>query len=317
MPAPLRFSLTVDEYLSGVQVDQFLARHFRNYSTWRFQRMVQAGLVRIDHEPVAVNRRVFPGEVVELLLVEPPDHLIEPEPLPLDIIFEDAWIIVLSKPPGYIAHQAGDYQTGTLTNAVQHHLDCQTPLKGLLRPGIVHRLDRMTSGVMVLAKEHLSHRHLSAQFEQRRVTKSYTALVAGQMPQDQVTVTLPIGQLGGGNSVLMSARADALNPKPARTLLQVICRFPRTTLVKARPMTGRLHQIRVHLATLGFPVIGDEHYGTPESLAISGEIQLPPDRHLLHASEIGFSHPISEEWLEFHAPLADDFLDAVEHYLEQ
>ncbi len=167
---PFTAELIVERYLSGVRVDSFLIRHFRNYTPFRMQRIVRAGQVKIDDTTAETNERVYCGERVTVRLIEPPDKLHAPQPLPLRVVFEDAWIIVVDKPPGQITHPAGDLQTGTLCNALQAHFDRQTAWPGLLRPGIVHRLDRMTSGLIVVTKEHLSHRQLSIQFQRERVS---------------------------------------------------------------------------------------------------------------------------------------------------
>ncbi len=175
--------------------------------------------------------------------------------------------MAIDKPAGQIVHQVGDFQTGTLTNALQHHLDRQTWLRGLLRPGIVHRLDRQTSGLIIACKDHLSHRLLSIAFQERRVAKQYLAVVEGLVADDQQMIDLPIGQHAGRETILMSSLPDALRPRPARTMVRVLERRAGTTLVAARPLTGRLHQIRVHLAAIGHPVLGDEFY------AAGGEIR--------------------------------------------
>jgi 23S rRNA pseudouridine1911/1915/1917 synthase len=231
---------------------------------------------------------------------------LEPEPRTLEILYEDPWILVVIKPAGLVAHPVGEFQTGTLANAVQWHLDRQTHLKGLLRPGIVHRLDRMTSGVMVLAKEHHSHTDLSVQFQRGLVKKTYLALLEGNLIEDQGEINLPIGHAASRATVLMSAAPDARKPKPAQTRYEVIERFPGRTLVRAWPRTGRNHQIRVHFAAIGHPVVGDEFYE-------SGGMIKPPAlnreaRHALHAARLEFRHPITRIPLAMEAPLPEDIL---------
>lgn len=321
---PYHATLTVEKYLSGCRIDTFLAKRFRSYTSWRMHRIVRAGHVTVNGEPADPKRRVFTGQTVTVQLIEPPDDLMPAEAIPLTVIFEDEWLIVVDKPPGLIVHPCGESPRGTLTNAVQWHFDRTSPLKGLLKPGVVHRLDRDTSGVIVLAKDHLSHRLLSVQFQRGRVAKGYVALVEGVMPSDSGVIDLPIGRVLGCSSALMTTRADALDARPSRTAYEVIERLPRHTLVKARPRTGRLHQIRVHLASLGHPVVGDEYY------APFGELKPPrppllPDgtrpgppissyipRHALHAAELSFSHPITEEWLTFEAGRPKDLVRALE-----
>ena len=158
---PLTVECIVEAYLSGVRIDSFLSKHLRNYTSWRINRMVTAGLAKIDDQPAAPQDRVFRGQRVSLRLLEPPDKLLDPEPIIVPVVYEDPWLIVVDKPAGLVAHPVGDFQDGTLSNVLQSHLDRQTAIKGLLRPGVVHRLDRMTSGLIVTAKEHLAHRLLS------------------------------------------------------------------------------------------------------------------------------------------------------------
>jgi 23S rRNA pseudouridine1911/1915/1917 synthase len=321
--APHCATLTVEKYLSGCRIDTFLARRFRSYTSWRMHRLVRAGQVTVNGEAADPKRRVFAGQTVTVRLIEPPDDLMPAEPIPLTVLFEDEWLIVVDKPPGLIVHPCGESPRGTLTNAVQWHFDQTSPFKGLLKPGVVHRLDRDTSGVIVLAKDHLSHRMLSVEFQRGRVSKGYIALVEGVLAHDSGVIDLPIGRVNGCSSALMTTRADALDARPSRTAYEVIERLPNHTLVKARPRTGRLHQIRVHLAALGHPVVGDEYY------APHGELKPPrpplrPDgtrpgppisplipRHALHAAELSFAHPISQEWLTFEAEMPEDLRRAV------
>ena len=192
MSSPFTAEMLVEDYLHGVRVDRFLLKHFRNYTRFRMQRMVRAGQAGVDGKRVQISQRVFRGQTVSVRLIEPPDKLLEPESLPLEILFEDEWLLVVNKHAGQVAHPVANYQTGTLVNALQFHLDRQSPLPGLLRPGIVHRLDRLTSGVMVIAKDHLSHRRLSIQFQQYEVSKSYLVLVEGRVENRADSIDLPI-----------------------------------------------------------------------------------------------------------------------------
>ena len=315
---PFIAELVVERYLNGLRIDTFLGRHFRNYTPFRIQRLVKCGLVKIDGLTVAIEARVKRGQQVSVRLSEPPDKLLRREDVPLDILYEDPWLILVNKPAGMVTHPVPQYPFGTLSNAVQWHLDNQTALPGLLRPGIVHRLDRQTSGVIAVSKEHLSHRLLSIAFQRSRVSKSYLALVDGVMTQSSGKIDLSIGRAAGNRSALMSARADAREARPAQTLFEVLERFDGYSLVRAKPLTGRNHQIRVHLATIGHPVVGDECYGR------LGVIKPPPvagqvvpqssllDRHALHAEWLAFAHPILGDWREFHAPLAPDMKRAID-----
>jgi len=312
MPDRFTAELIVERYLSGVRVEQFLIRHFRNYTAYRMQRIVASGLVRVNGIAADLKTRVFYKQRIRVELIEPPDKLIEAEPLPLSVVYEDPWIIVVDKPAGQASHPVGVYQTGTLSNALQWHLDRQTALKGLLRPGIVHRLDRMTSGLMVVSKEHLAHRLLSHAFRRGRVAKEYLVLLEGNFERNQGTIDRPIGLHPEGGSILMSAHSQARKAKPARTHFEVVERFDDMTLVRARIDTGRSHQIRVHFAELGHPVVGDEYYGPFGSLRKSPNWVAGPDqpisvqRHALHAHRLTFDHPITGRELSFSSALPDD-----------
>jgi 23S rRNA pseudouridine1911/1915/1917 synthase len=329
---PFTAELIVERYLSGVRVDTFLARHFRNYTPWRLQRIVAAGQVKVDGTTVEIEERVYHGDTVRVRLIEPPDKLHRPQPLPLDIVYEDAWLIVVDKPPGQITHPAGDLQTGTLCNALQHHFDQQTSWPGLLRPGIVHRLDRMTSGLIVVAKEHLAHRQLSIQFQRERICKSYLALVEGVLESDSGTIDVPIGTSPEAGSVLMSCSPEAGDRRPSRTHYETLARGTEHTLVRARPRTGRNHQIRLHMASIGHPVLGDEFYGPFGAVKLSkveykalcarrasgrtngasressdeAEASEPTGRHALHAHRLEFEHPIFGGRIAFESPLPSD-----------
>ena len=307
---PLTIECIVEAYLSGVRIDSFLSKHLRNYTSWRINRMVTAGLAKIDDQPAAPEDRVFRGQRVSLRLVEPPDKLLDPEPILVPVVYEDPWLIVVDKPAGLVAHPVGDFQDGTLSNVLQSHLDRQTAIRGLLRPGVVHRLDRMTSGLIVTAKEHLAHRLLSIDFQHGKLSKSYVALIEGCPDFETRTLELSIGQRPGGNSVLMSARADAKNPRPAKTRVTVVERFARYSMVECVLFTGRNHQIRVHLSHIGHPILGDEYYGP------HGTIKQAPrfdgddpteERHALHAASLGFFHPILREWMQFRTSPPADF----------
>ncbi|RPI73718.1 MAG: RluA family pseudouridine synthase, partial [Planctomycetaceae bacterium] len=191
---PFTAELTVESYLHGVRIDSFLVRHFRNYTPQRMQRMVRAGQVRIEGVVAETTSRVYKGQSVQIRLVEPPDHLRLPEARVLEILFEDQWLIVVNKPADLVVHPCGNYPAGSLANALQAHFDSQTQFPGLVRPGIVHRLDRLTSGVMVCPKDHLAHRKLGIHWEQGRVSKNYLALVHGELAVDRGEIDSPIGQ---------------------------------------------------------------------------------------------------------------------------
>uniref|UniRef100_A0A7C4QR18 Pseudouridine synthase n=1 Tax=Schlesneria paludicola TaxID=360056 RepID=A0A7C4QR18_9PLAN len=321
---PPSTTVVVDRHLSGCRIDTFLSRHLRSYTSWRMHRLVRAGQVTVDGKTADVQERVYTGQTVSVRLLEPPDDLMPAEEIPLHVLYEDEWLIVVDKPAGLIVHPCGERPRGTLTNAVQWHIDRTAAVKGLVKPGVVHRLDRDTSGVIVLAKDHLSHRLLSLQFQRGRVAKEYVAVVEGVLASDRGVIDLPIGRVKGCSSALMTTRGDALDPRPSSTAYEVLERLPRHTVVKARPRTGRLHQIRVHLAAVGHPVVGDEYYAAHGELKPprppllpNGTRPGPPispyiSRHALHAAALSLTHPRRQEWMTFSAPWPLDLLEAVE-----
>lgn len=307
---PLTIECIVEPYLSGVRIDSFLARHLRNYTSWRLHRMVSAGLATIDDQPAESVDRVFTGQRVSLRLIEPPDKLLEPDTTAVEIVYEDPWTLVVDKPAGLVAHPVGDFQEGTLSNALQSYLDQQTPIRGLLRPGIVHRLDRMTSGLIVVAKEHLTHRLLSIDFQQGKLSKSYVALIEGEPDFDSRMIEYSIGRRPGRNTVLMSASPDAKDARPAKTRVTVLQRLGAYSLVECALFTGRNHQIRVHLSHIGHPILGDEYYGPHGTLRRAPRFEgdnPTEERHALHAASLGFLHPILRVWMQFRTDPPPDF----------
>lgn len=309
--APPKLSFHVDADAHGIRIDSFLMRCLRNFTRFRLQRIIRAGGVAIDANPADPDRRVRRGELVTVQLFEPPDKLFDPEPISVDVMFEDDWLIAVDKPAGLIVHPVGKRQTGTLCNVVQHHLDQQTKLPGILRPGIVHRLDRLTSGVIVIAKTFRAHKLLSIQFQERKVVKQYVALVDGHLPQDVGTIDLPIGRHPAGESILMTTDPGARESRDALTDYRVIERRDKATLVEVMPRTGRIHQIRVHFAALGHPLVGDEFYGPHGEIRADRLQENQPDRgnarHWLHASRLELSHPQDGRPICFEAPLPVEF----------
>jgi 23S rRNA pseudouridine1911/1915/1917 synthase len=329
---PPTFEMIVDRDANGVRIDSFLERQFRNYTSWKLQRIVRGGGATIDDAPAEERHRVFEGQRVRITLLEPPDKLLAPEDREVPILFEDSWIWVVDKPAGLIAHPAGEYPKGTLANVIQHWLDERTEAKGLLRPGIVHRLDRQTSGLMVVALNYTAHRALAWSFECGRVSKTYIAIVEGRIEENEGVIDAAIGRSPIGRKVLMSCVADALDRRPAKTHYKVLRRFAKHSLVMCRPLTGRNHQIRVHFAHIGHPLLGDEFYdafGRIKPLRDPAPKRVPGEdddfdpwetdvetgyairRHALHACRLAFAHPVTALWLDFQAALPADFEETI------
>ncbi|WP_417847787.1 RluA family pseudouridine synthase [Thalassoglobus sp.] len=320
--SPPTFEFIVDRSLSGIRIDSFLIKHLRNYTPWRIQRIVAAGGVRINNAVAEQTDRIFKGQTVSVRLIEAPDKLLAPKEMELEIIYQDEWLIVVNKPADLIVHPVGEEQSRTLANGLQHFLDQQTGTKGILRPGMVHRLDRQTSGAIAVALTYNAHAKLAGEFEASRVSKSYLAIVEGVIERDEGRIDRPIGKARSGMHVLMSCRPDAVKARNSKTNFRVLERFPNHTLVLARPVTGRNHQIRVHFAHIGHPLIGDEFYkahgkfhpnyadlNDGESRTV--ETGFPIKRHALHAVQLEFAHPITSRWETFIAPLPSDFLQTL------
>jgi 23S rRNA pseudouridine1911/1915/1917 synthase len=304
-----RLRFVVDRPYHGLRIDTFLAAKLRNLIPAQVQRLAAAGLVLVDDVPCAPDRRMSQREEVLVSLAEPPVPFYPPEPIPLAVLYDDPWLIAVNKPAGMLVHPSGPVDGGTLANAAQFLLDSQTILPGLLRPGIVHRLDRETSGVIVIAKDEAAHTGLTHAFERSTVEKTYLALVAGHVEEQGMTIRLPIG--GRPGSLLMSTGADALSPRPAETRIRVLRHFRSTTLVEARPRSGRKHQIRLHLAAIGHPILGDVHYGRMMCAGTSGSDaerrHATRTRHALHAAAVSFVHPVLNARLRIVAPVPADF----------
>src|SRR6202162_4782960 len=288
---------------AGRRLDLFLSERIPLLSRTRIQELIREGNVHVDGQTARASHRVAAGESVEIEVLSRPAMEALPEDLPLDLLYGDDDFVIGNKPAGMVVHAGAGHARGTLVNALLPRLGNLSAAGGALRPGIVHRLDRETSGAMVVARNDQAHEHLSEQFRSRNVRKIYLALVHGKMPRDSGTITLPISR-DPRRRTRMTARAA--KGRHARTDWRVIARLDRCTLVEAVLHTGRTHQIRAHFAALGRPVVGDTLYGAPRELR-AGTRNLPLlERNFLHASRIGFSHPLRGAWVEVRAPLPRD-----------
>ena len=257
----------------------------------------------MDGHIAKVSRRVAAGEEIGIDVLPRPAPVAEPEDLPLDLLYVDDDFVIVNKPAGMVVHAGAGHTRGTLVNALLHRLGNLSASGGTLRPGIVHRLDRETSGAIVVARNDRAHEHLSEQFRSRNVQKIYLALVHGKMQRDSGTITLPISR-DPRRRTRMTARAG--KGRHAQTDWRVVARLDHSTLVEALLHTGRTHQIRAHFAAIRRPIVGDTLYGAPRSLR-AGKRDLPlAERNFLHSARIGFSHPTSGAWVEVRAPLPRD-----------
>src|SRR6266536_4163306 len=283
-----------------LRLDQFLAKLLPEFSRSRLQQLIRDGFVRLNNKTSQPRQIVRGGDKIEL--TEPALEKIEtlPEAIPLEILFEDDDLIVINKPPGLVVHPGAGHREHTLVNALLNHCETLSGIGGKERPGIVHRLDKETSGCLVVAKNDATHRDLSEQFAARTVEKIYLALVAGKLPKTAGVIEGKIGR-----HPVHRQRMSAATPRgrAAKTEYRLVRSSDRATLIESRLHSGRTHQIRVHLHHLGHPVLGDKVYAP----------RLAKDfpRQMLHAWKLGFRHPRTDEWKNCEAPLPDDFNQAI------
>lgn len=293
-------TITVVE--SGERIDSFVAAALTDLSRSAAQRLIAAGHVQVNGAATRAAYKVRAGDVVTVHVPPPQPVAIEPEPLPLDVVYEDGDILVVNKAAGMVVHPGAGNPSGTLVNAILAHCPDLQGIGGELRPGIVHRLDKDTSGVLVVAKHDRAIRALQRQFKQRSVEKVYTALLIGNLAQDEGLIDAPIAR----HRVHRQRMAVVAKGKEARTRWRVVARYRDArqrpyTLVDVHLLTGRTHQIRVHFAWLGFPLVGDVVYGPSRP-------PLDAPRQFLHARSLTVAHPVTEERMTFTAPLPEDLV---------
>ena len=286
--------LTVPNEYAGWRLDRYLAAALPEFSRSRLQALIRSSDVQLEGKTVRTRETVQPGNVVRLTI--PPSQEVEaqPEEIPLQILFEDDDLLILNKPAGLVIHPGAGNPSHTLVNALLHHCPNLSGIGGKQRPGIVHRLDKETSGCLVVAKNDTAHRELARQFAGREMTKIYLALVTGTLKRCHGTIAAPIGRHPVHRKKM---RVDSRRGREARTDYRVLQSLGTVSLVECVLHSGRTHQIRVHLHHLGHPVIGDSLY--------SGESGAP--RQMLHAWKLGFTHPRTKEPMLFEAPIPEDF----------
>jgi len=312
-PTPdLPLELVVGEHAAGQRLDAFLAHELPKYSRVQLRKVIGAGGVKVNDQGTKVAHRLAAGD--RIVLVLPPMNSAGPNPeeIPLDILFEDEHIIAVNKPPGMVVHPARGHWSGTLASALSFHFRQLSTAGGPTRPGIVHRLDRDTSGVMVVAKTDPMHFALAAQFENRTTEKEYFAITAGVPDRDRDRIEQPIG-VHPHMREKMAIRAGHSTSREATSFYEVLERFAGFAAVRVLPKTGRTHQIRIHLAHIGCPVLCDKLYGGRTEIKRSELIRGCRDddtivlsRQALHAQRIKLAHPATGEPIEFTAPLPAD-----------
>jgi 23S rRNA pseudouridine1911/1915/1917 synthase len=313
-------TFTADPAAANLRLDQYLAQALSDISRARVQLLIEAGQVRVDGHPAKPKQKLRGGESIEIEGSPQPAPLhATPEDIPLQILHEDKHLAVIDKPAGMMVHAGSGANDdarnrGTLVNALLFHLNKLSDIGGDLRPGIVHRLDKQTSGLILVAKDDSTHRKLGEMFSQRHVAKTYLALLHGHLKKDDTTVTLPIARDLVRRTRMTTRRADGRTAvSHFHVLERLTTPYGPFTLVEVRIETGRTHQIRVHAQSLGHPVVGDTLYGAHHIIpGLAPELQL--DRNFLHAAHLSLTHPQTHKPLDIHAPLPvelESFLKAI------
>lgn len=304
-----RYTICAGE--EGLRLDVYLAGRGAGLSRSQIRKALEEDRVKVEGRRVKAGHRLRAGESVELTIPEPVPSAVRPEEIPLSIVYEDEHLLVVDKPAGMVVHPSAGHSSGTLVHALLHHCCDLSGIGGVLRPGIVHRLDRDTSGLLLVAKTDEAHRNLTEQFKNRRIAKTYLALVQGAPPVDAGEIRLPVGRHPADRK-----KMSTLSPrgKDAVTHWRVRERFGAVTLLEVDLETGRTHQIRVHLGSQGYPVLGDAVYGRPGwvksvSDPATRAILRGAKRQALHAARIAFHHPVHGTLLSFQSPLPGDLAE--------
>ncbi|WP_316631999.1 RluA family pseudouridine synthase [uncultured Ruminococcus sp.] len=284
---------------SGERLDKYLSDQVENLSRSAASRLIEDGKVTVGEKAVKKNYKLADGDRITVLIDDPKPVDITPEDIPLDIVYEDEHLLVVNKPKGMVVHPAPGNYSGTLVNALMYHCgDHLSGINGELRPGIVHRIDKNTSGLLAVAKSDIAHAGLSEQIKAHSFTRRYLAICYGNIKEDERTIDAPIGRHKIDRKKMCVTQ---INSKPAVTHIKVLERYSGFTYIECRLETGRTHQIRVHLASIGHPIAGDDVYG-PSKVITSLHGQC------LHAYQLGFIHPVSGEYMEFTADPPESFL---------
>lgn len=304
------YTLDVSDEAEGTRLDKFLAEALPDFSRTQIQRLIDDNRVELARGRATARYRVRAGERLRLEVPPPKPARLVPEDIPLDIVFEDDALVVINKPPGMVVHPAPGHDHGTLVNALLYHCQSLSGVGGEERPGIVHRLDKDTSGLMLVAKHDRSHRHLSDQLRVRTLRRRYHALVQGRPAPEHGTIDAPIGRHPQHRQKMAVVESRG---REARTRYEVLESWGALSVLQLSLETGRTHQIRVHLAHIGQPVIGDPIYGTnavqlPRHPALARWIRAFP-RQALHAGELQFEHPETGETMTCTAPLPEDLAE--------
>ncbi|ODS33969.1 MAG: pseudouridine synthase [Candidatus Scalindua rubra] len=323
-----QIQLIVKKKYHSKRIDKYLVSRLQDYSRSNIQKLIKEEAVKVNNVAVKNSYEIKLKDVISIQLPTKDDDHITPENIPLDVIYEDEYLMVLNKSPDMVVHPARGHASGTLVNALAFHCNKLSSINGPLRPGIIHRLDRDTSGVILVVKDEKVHKHLALQFEERKIEKEYLAVIKGKSEMDSDKIDLPIGK-DKRDRKKMAIRHDT--GKSAVSIFEVIERFFGYTLVRVIPETGRTHQIRVHMRTIGHPIIADSEYGNSNACYIEdlmkpvkeihslaklkelcNNIDEPIiDRQALHAYRIKFFHPVYNKTVEFTAEMPEDMLNLI------
>lgn len=287
---------------SGVRLDAYIASALENLSRSMVQKLIKSGNILVNNKIEKESYKVQNGDKITIEIPEPEESGLKKQDIPLDIIYEDNDILVVNKPKGMVVHPGNGNPDGTLVNAIMAH--CEGSLSGIggeIRPGIVHRIDKDTSGLLVIAKNDKAHINLSEQIKNRDVKKIYVALVRGVIPENEATINMPIGRSTKDRKKM----AVDKNGKEAVTHFKVLTRYNKYTFIQVKIDTGRTHQIRVHMSHIGYPVVGDSVYS-------NGKNDFGIEGQMLHAKELEFKHPVTGKIMHFEAPLPKYFEEVLE-----
>lgn len=297
-------TLAVSEDSGGTRLDAYISSQIEELSRNYAQQIIESGCVSVNgREELSKKAKVKSGDSIEIDYPEPETLNVEPQDIPIEIVYEDDDVIVVEKPRGMVVHPSPGNYDGTLVNALMYHCgDTLSSINGTIRPGIVHRIDKDTSGLLMIAKNNIAHESLAAQLKEHSCTREYTALVYDNIREDELTVDRPIGR---DEKNRLRRAVFGSNPKEAVTHIRVVKRYGKYTLVKARLETGRTHQIRVHMSYIKHPLVGDELYGPKKQT-------LPVKGQMLHAGVLGFVHPTTGEYMEFRSELPEYFTEILD-----
>jgi len=298
-----RFTASAED--AGRRLDLYLSSRLPDVSRTRIQELIDEGRVRLGGRLVRRAQRVMSGDVIDIEVLPRPPLRAAPEEIAVDVLYEDEDVAVVNKPAGMVVHAGAGAAKGTLVNALLHYFGALSTVGGGLRPGIVHRLDRGTSGAIVIARNDAAHRILGEQFRSRAVSKRYIALIHGKLSRDEGKIDRPISR-DPQRRTRMTARLAS--GRAAQTNWRALVRMGNFTLIEVEPRTGRTHQIRAHFAAAGHPLVGDTLYGAAAQIRAGGHLLKPLGRVFLHAARLGFAHPRTGATIELRAPLAPELV---------